>query len=193
MRTADEMRQAVVFSALHEYYNQKFQRIGNSLRPLRDDARVKAYWKRVLGPTWKGPYPLHWCAAYALWSIQEAGLAAGVIQRVNRVNGSGYGFCEPQRLPKTAGTWCAGKSGQELQARIKPGDVAYFERNQHHAIVEAVDSIGMVWTVDGNQPAIDRHGPQGTLPARHVTKVTCFYSIEPFVARALAEEAPKAQ
>lgn len=188
MRTEDEMRQAVVFSALHEYHLQKFMRLGNSLRPLRDDQRVKAYWKRVLGPTWKGPYPLHWCAAFALWSIQEAGLAPGVIQLVDRVNGSGWGFCVPQNLPPTLGTWCAGKTAAQIRERVKPGDVAYFERNQHHAIVEQVADSGDVWTVDGNQPAIDRHGPQGSLPARHSTAVFCYYSIAPFIARALELE-----
>lgn len=188
MRTEEEMRQAVVFSALHEYYNQKFMRVGNALRPLRDDKRVAAYWKRVLGPTWKGPYPPHWCAAFALWSIQEAGLAPGVLQLVDRVNGKGWGFCIPQGLTPTVGAWCKHKTAAEIRTRIQPGDVAYFERNQHHAIVEQVAENGDVWTIDGNQPAIDRHGPQGTLPARHSTGVYCFYSIGKFISRALELE-----
>ncbi len=179
MRTEDEMRQAVVFSALFEYHAQKFMRVGNSLRPLRDDKRVAAYWKRVLGPKWKGPPPSAWCAAFALWNIQEAGLAPGVILIVNKVNGEGHGFCEPNHLPHVR--LSAGEVPQ-------PGDVAYLDQPyQHHAIVEQVVGAD-VWTIDGNQPAIDRHGPQGTLPARPLSRAS-YYSIAPFIQAALRLEA----
>lgn len=177
MRTEDEMRQAVVFSALLEYHQQKFMRIGNTLRPLKDEARVKVYWRRVLGAAWKGPFPNAWCAAFALWSLKEAGLAPGVIQIVNNVNGKGFGFCEPCALPHVPWT------------EAQPGDVCYFEKYQHHAILERVDGEH-IWTVDGNQPAIDRHGPQGSLPARHHSSVAVFYSIAPFITAAMKAEKP---
>ncbi len=177
MRTEEEMRQAVVFSALLEYHQQKFMRLGNTLRPLRDDKRRDQYWRRVLGPKWKGPFPMAWCAAFALWCIQEAGLAPGVIQIVNNVNGKGFGFCEPCSLPHVR--W----------QDAKPGDVCYFAKYSHHAILERIEAE-QVWTVDGNQPAIDRHGPQGSLPARHVSSVHTFYSLAPFITAALKAERP---
>lgn len=181
MRTESEMRQAVVFSALLEYHQQKFMRLGNSLRPLRDDKRRDAYFRRVLGPKWKGPYPNVWCAAFALWCLQEAQLAPGVVLIVNNVNGKGSGFCEPCNLPKVY--W----------NDAQPGDICWFIKQQHHAVLERVDEGPegpTLWTVDGNQPAIDRHGPQGSLPARHISVGCEFYSIAPFIAAALKAERP---
>ena len=177
MRTFEEIRQAVVFAALFEYHEQKFMRVGNRLRPLRDDKRIAKYWRRVLGPTWKGPFPHAWCAAFGLWCVQEAGLAPGVVLLVNGINGKGWGFCEPLALPKV---------------KIpEPGDIAYFEKFQHHAVVEFADvSGGVFWSIDGNQPAIDRHGPQGTMPARELGAAKAFYSIKPLILAAQKKEAP---
>jgi len=193
--TEEELRQSVVFAALFEYHAQKFLRIGDDgaggkgpplmyrMRPLRNDKAVAGYWRAVLGPKWKGPRPNAWCGAFALWCLQEAGLAPGVLWLVNHVNGTGIGFCEPQGLPHIPA------------AEVKPGDVAYFARWQHHAIVEkvvfarlnhAANEGSELWSIDGNQPAIDRHGPQGSLPARKLSDAAAFYSIAPFITAALA-------
>lgn len=180
MRTFEEIQQAVVFSALFEYHEQKFMRVGNRLRPLRDDKRIAKYWKRVLGPSWKGPPPHNWCSAFSLWCLQEAGLAPGVILLVNGINGKGWGFCEPLKLLKLPHV-----------AIPEPGDIAYFEKFQHHAVVELADARkGVFWSIDGNQPAIDRHGPQGTLPARDLDAAKAFYSIKPLILAAQKKEAP---
>jgi hypothetical protein len=58
----------------------------------------------------------------------------------------------------------------------KPGDIAYFEKNQHHAIVAAINTDGTVDLINGN-------GTGGAVtesrPAK--TKVTAFFSIQPLL------------
>jgi len=92
------------------------------------------YWMAVHGSV---PIPapgkrIHWCGAFALMAIREAGLCdwqwsfavrhPGFIWRI----GWGAATAEPQ-----------------------PGDVCYLERAQHHAIVERVDAT-RIETIDGN-------------------------------------------
>jgi len=70
-----------------------------------------------------------WCGGFALWVLHEAGVGVDVPWVI------GKGFCF--RLPQTTNP--------------KPGDIAYFDRAQHHAIVVSVDD-GTLHTIDGNQP-----------------------------------------
>jgi hypothetical protein len=86
------------------------------------------YWRDVLGPSWVGPYPKHWCGAFALWCLRQAGLTDWQWQ-------VGKGFLS--RLPQTR--------------RPEPGDMGYVDQPfQHHFVVTEVDrhTIG---SVDGNQ------------------------------------------
>jgi peptidoglycan hydrolase-like protein with peptidoglycan-binding domain len=93
--------------------------------------RVADYWASC---GVKPPYPKHWCGAFCLWALHQAGLALDV-------------------------KWVVGKGfvGGERQVRIpEPGDVAYYHSPyQHHAIVERVE-LDVVHTIDGNQPDVRR-------------------------------------
>jgi hypothetical protein len=127
--------------------------------------RAPAYWRDVLGQEWRGPYPQHWCGAFALWCLHQVGLALSVRWLV------GKGFCEVQRLPKTT--------------TPLPGDVAYLDKPfQHHAVVKAVEGEFVV-TIDGNQG-----GPTPVQEKRRKrSAITCVYSIAPFLSAAELEPA----
>jgi hypothetical protein len=124
------------------------------------DHRVEDYWRSALGVEWHGKFPPHWCGAFNLWALHEAGLAldkqwhiAGCWPRHDSV---GYGFIltQPHQLMVT-------KTPQ-------PGDTSYKGAPyQHHAIVESLESADrpakdaqgrpcvvsdvIVHTIDGNQ------------------------------------------
>jgi hypothetical protein len=87
------------------------------------------YWREVLPVTWKGPYPRHWCGAFALWCLRQAGVGLGIRWEV------GKGFL--YRLKRTT--------------TPEPGDIGYVDQPfQHHFVVTEADrhTIG---SVDGNQ------------------------------------------
>lgn len=110
------------------------------------------YWREVLPTTWIGPYPPHWCGAFALWCLRQADLCWWVWEI-----GRGFLF----HLPTTR--------------HPQPGDIAYkAEPFQHHAVVAEVREDGTIVTVDGNA------GPHPTRVVVHASKVsdwTAFYSI----------------
>ena len=76
-----------------------------------------------------------WCGVFALWCLKQAGLADGVKWKI------GLGFIAPLRL--------------QLTMAPDIGDVIYYDRLQHHAII---DTIGddEVWAINGNAPGILR-------------------------------------
>lgn len=112
------------------------------------------------------PFPPAWCGAFALWSLKRAGLACGWEWRI------GLGFL-----------WRLG-----LTHEPELGDIAYFAKHQHHAVVvnriftfpdyvdEKADTVElratMVDLVNGN-------GADGKVSASRcdVGDVTAFYSI----------------
>jgi hypothetical protein len=115
------------------------------------------YWSGVLssGP----PYPPHWCGGFALWALKQAGIAADVDWQI------GKGFCYNLPIVKTP----------------KPGDIAYFSKLQHHAIVESISPDGTTLvTIDGNQ----QPGESVAVRVRPVASVTAFYSIDPLISQA---------
>lgn len=167
MVSADELRQAVVFAARFEHFAQQFvtprgQRVGVTMepmpagwKPVENPARVREYWADVLPPgTPVHDYPKEWCGALCLFALHRAELGldvfwkGGFLARTCRL-------LEPHETPE-------------------PGDMAFFERYQHHAIVEAVDVERRTFdSIDGNQgPGILRH------PARAFAAVKGFYSID---------------
>jgi hypothetical protein len=176
---AEELRGAVVFSARFEFFTQQFllpngatlhgATLGEhdeetleleQATPLPNPERVAEYWADVLPPgTARHDYPREWCGALCLFAIHRAELGADVFWR--------RGFCEQhlRRLPPL-----------ELP---QPGDVAYFIRYQHHAIVESVDQErGTFDSIDGNQaPGIRRRR------ARKLSAAAAFYSLEPLIER----------
>jgi hypothetical protein len=97
------------------------------------------------------PYPIHWCGAFCVWALHEAGLALDV-------------------------KWIIGKGFASVLPIVtipSPGDIVYIDQPwQHHAICESC--IGdIVYTIDGNQPDVRKR-------TRQRRKVMC-YSIQPYI------------
>lgn len=97
------------------------------------------YW-RALGLK---PPIRSWCGVFALWCLREAGLTArtwtpvrGFIYVDDAGTGSRVPYLRPTKHPQ-------------------PGDVAYYLRKQHYALVEEPRG-GLIATIDGNQPGIKR-------------------------------------
>lgn len=109
------------------------------------------YWAEVC-PAFVGhPHDVAWCGGFALWCLRKAGLCDWSWQI-----GKGFLF----RLTKTNAP--------------EAGDIAYFEKGQHHAIVERCEA-GQVWTIDGNSLTAPAEGV--TAKVRKFSDVTAFYSI----------------
>lgn len=113
------------------------------------DPRV--YWADVMPNASPHDYPKDWCGAFALWVLHQAGMALDLEWKIGR------GFLIPN-LPQTT--------------HPKPGDIAYFEHNQHHAIVSEVTSSS-VGLINGNGA-----GGQVTRSIAPLNTVTAFFSIE---------------
>jgi len=120
-------------------------------------ANVNKYWLDVLETP--PPYPKEWCGAFALWALHQAGLA----KAWKWVIGKGFLY----RLPITKNP--------------KPGDIAYFNTFQHHAIVQSVDAINP--SVARHVHLINGNGTGGVVSpsAPLMSTVTAFYSIAALV------------
>lgn len=177
--SASDHRQAVVFAARFEYFTQRFEVRGEvfewselerrfgmdggvleeaqrGIKPLPNQGRVREYWADVLpAGTPLRDYPPEWCGAFCLFCLHRAELGLDVFWR--------RGFS--QHLAQL-------ETGELPQA----GDVAYFRRNQHHALIESVNAEAETFdSIDGNQPAIVRHA------GRQLAAAAAFYSIEPLI------------
>lgn len=116
------------------------------------------YWASVLPGTPPSGYPKDWCGAFDLWALHQAGLARGI----NWIIGKGFLF----NLPTTQNP--------------DVGDTAYFDTNEHHAVVTGVDrAAGTVSLVNGN-------GAGGAVSASvtPMSHVAGFYSIAPLLSTA---------
>jgi hypothetical protein len=125
-------------------------------RPAPDPAK---YWAEILQRS--GQYPPHWCGALVLYALRKAGLTTA-LWRV------GSGFIYELKLPRTNDP--------------QPGDVAYFNKFQHHALVAENLGDGTIVTYDGNGIRSAQF-PQGEI-GRHVRRkqdVTAFFSIDPLL------------
>ncbi len=129
-------------------------RAAKSQLGLSDDT---PYWADVLPGTPPSGYPKDWCGGFALWALHQAGLGRKIFWVI------GTGFL--QKLPTTQSP--------------KVGDIAYFDTNQHHAVVVGVNADGTVDLVNGN-------GMYGAVSASTTPKshVAGFYSIEPLLSTA---------
>lgn len=113
------------------------------------------YWSVVMPEAGRRDYPEHWCGAFALWCWRQGGAAKGV----EWTPGNGFGLAPV-----------------DITRNPQPGDIAYFVRHQHYAIVERLDG-GTLYTIDGNQGT-------GRLVAqriRSVDAVHAFYSVDRFL------------
>jgi hypothetical protein len=137
----------------------------NKIISIIEDERAKPdvakYWRTILKNP-NPPYPKHWCGALALFGIKKAGLAKDVNWEI------GKGFLLPNKLKRITA------------AELEVGDIAYFNKNQHHAVVKSVNDDGTITTLDGNDVggSIGEH-------IRNPAKVTAFYSIDKFLEEVL--------
>lgn len=115
------------------------------------------YWASALPG--QNPAGLDWCGAFALWSLHEAGLVTDWLWKI----GSGFLMTTQHSLPITT--------------TPDVGDIAYFNANQHEAVVTAVDTVNRTVTLangNGNFGAVS----PSTIPWN---KATAFFSIAPLV------------
>jgi hypothetical protein len=125
------------------------------------------YWLDVLGP---GAHPKDWCGAFGLWALHQAGLAVNKRWMV----GKGFLLVGPNVLESTRNPL--------------PGDIAYFHRSQHHAVVKELNKDGTVSLINGNgfNPEISNGATSEVAASRTpVTNVAAFYSIKPFIIEKL--------
>lgn len=115
----------------------------------------KRYWDDVLPGVDVGG--LDWCGAGALWCLHQARLALGKHWKI----GSGF-LLTPPALPTTK--------------QPEVGDIAYFDHNQHHAVVVGV-APGVVSLVNFN-------GASGLVSESSIepAQATAFFSIAPLIS-----------
>jgi hypothetical protein len=115
------------------------------------------YWALVCPALMGRPHEVSWCGGFALWCLRTAGLCDWNWK-------VGSGFLEVRGLPKVS--------------IPEPGDVAYYTRAQHHAVVERVES-GRVFTIDGNTMSAPKEGV--VAHARPINEAAAYYSIRKLV------------
>jgi len=123
------------------------------------------YWKVVL-PGDPGPYPKSWCGAGYLWCLHQAGVTDMPWRR-------SFGF-----------EGILSKHGVPIVYTREPlpGDMAYFDKGEHHAVVVAPVG-GMVGLVHFNG-----EGRKVTRDHRTQASVKLFYSIASLVRQAAERE-----
>lgn len=149
MTTIDPRRAAVVAAAAAE--------IGPGDTPK--------YWRSCgIAPAPKPGTPTgHWCGAFWLWCLHEAGLAQGV----KWIPGSGFAI--PQRLAQTK--------------TPEPGDGLYIhEPYRHYGVVESFDGHTLV-SIEGNTPTVQRR-------TRTDLRGITFFSISKFLGQPAPAPAP---
>lgn len=107
-----------------------------------------------------------WCGIFALWAMHQAGLLKSVQWK------TGLGFLETVvgRFPKVGVP--------------QSGDVAYFTKLSHHAVVESVNG-DHVNLINGNG-----EGGVVSLSSPELAKATAYYSIQKVVDEYVAKGCP---
>jgi hypothetical protein len=146
----DVMRAAAVDAARSE-----FERVNASGAP---NANPADYWalaaKQKLSPA--ELKKLDWCGGFYLWALKVAFIAPPTL--FWNFNGTGIADAHLKRTNDP-----------------KPADLAYFTRNQHHALIESVDG-DTIHLINGNG------GGKGiTRSAVSRKQVAGFFSIEPLL------------
>jgi hypothetical protein len=111
---------------------------------------------------WLASHPPHWCGVFHLHCLREAGM--------------------------TDHLWHAGVGCSQYLPRLgrgevpEPGDCAYFEHAQHHAVYVGLGASGKYLTIDGNSgsPWLSRSTSTVVLTER-TTPPAAFYSIQRFL------------
>ena len=134
-----------IISGLVYFFQSKRSRIVKIAMGEVGKARTHVYSLDALG------YDLDkdWCGIFILWALHQAGAAKGI-------------------------KWIVGKGIPGLKTTLlpKPGDIAYFNKYNHHALIKSVDGDN-VHLINGN-------GTNGVVSESTTNKkaVTAFYSIE---------------
>lgn len=118
-----------------------------------------AFWADALPTTPASQYPKDWCGAFALAAIHSADLAPGVHWGLTAAR---PGFLIPNL---------------KIVSHPEPGDIAYFDKNQHHAVVESYDpATETVHLINGN-------GQNGVVSESSTKRqnVTAFFSLAPLL------------
>lgn len=117
------------------------------------------YWKEVVPRHWNDfqlkqyAESKSWCGGFALWCLKQAELAPETFWK----DGLGFLLVSPHVL--------------EIVNAPEPGDIAYFHKHQHHAVVCHADN-GTVRLVNGNG-----EGGKVTVTDIALDSVDAFYSI----------------
>lgn len=122
------------------------------------------YWRDAMPNASESEYPKDWCGGFALWAVHQGGIGKTLEWLIANPNDPKHlqGFLIPNLM----------------QTRNpQPGDIAYFDHNQHHAVVADVfgDSVQLV---NGNGV-----GEQVTVSSLPKQAVTAFFSIEPLLKK----------
>lgn len=146
----DVLRLAAVAAARSE-----FERVNAAGAPRVDPA---VYWavaaKQKLTPA--EIKRLDWCGGFYVWALKVAGLAPPTLFWKFDGTGIGSAKLKPTNNPM-------------------PADLAYFTKNQHHALIEAVDGE-TIHLINGNG------GGKGiTRSSVSRKQVAGFYSVEPLL------------
>jgi hypothetical protein len=126
------------------------------------------YWEENLAEDLHGKrYPKHWCGVAVLTWLKRAGLAIDVPWRI------GFGFLEVRPY------------GLQRTDHPLPGDVAFFARAQHHALVVSVDGQRVKLIQGNSREGRTRHEEPHVRTSEHdLAEVKAFYSIRPYIDRA---------
>jgi len=115
-----------------------------------------------VAPQYVGQHP-EWCGIFALWCLHQAGLAKDKTWK------TGLGFLEtPPALPKT-------KDPQ-------PGDIAYYTKFSHQAVVLVNNGDGTTENANGNGS-----GGVVTIGRPKIEDAFAFYSISKLIEQAIAK------
>lgn len=101
-----------------------------------------------------------WCGIFALWCLHQAGLGQFAKWK------TGLGFLEVN--------WGPGRRLKRTTSPL-PGDIAYFDKFQHQAVVDRVEG-GTVYLFNGNGG-----GGVVTHSSRPVGDAAAYYSIQPWI------------
>lgn len=128
---------------------------------LSPHVNVAKYWADVLHQRETAPHPPQWCGAFCLFNLHKAGLGLDLLWRFATATDKRSGFL-----------WALHRT-----LVPEPGDIAYFEHWQHHALVRCMVGSDQFDSIDGNQ------GPVTPikLHERSVREATSFFSIQPLI------------
>lgn len=125
------------------------------------------YWEEAAGisPSRAGAVPAAWCGVFALWCLRKV-LLTDVLWKF------GAGFVYQAGLRQIRVT------------AAQPGDIAYFNRAQHHAVVVGVlpDETALE-LVNGNSGGSGLANGRVSRSVKKMDRVTAVFSISPLVAK----------